>query len=175
MVRIRANAWESGRGWSAVVNADAIIADVERMQPVALRGEILSLCSYACPTRSSFIPSDDAKRDARQVRHCDRPARGRLIARWPGAWGCQRGGWRHPGRTQPSRPLAWCISTDSQGRAAGELFPPSRRSRQPIGLDSNVRSYAIAVFTCSRTDSPKVSIWWPQGEEVRTKHLGSDD
>jgi hypothetical protein len=55
-----------------VVNADAIIADVDRMQPVALRGEILSLCSYVCSTSSSF-PSDDAKRDARQVRHCDRP------------------------------------------------------------------------------------------------------
>jgi hypothetical protein len=45
------------RSWrSAVVNADVIIADVERMLPVALRGEILSLCSYACPTSSSFIP-----------------------------------------------------------------------------------------------------------------------
>jgi hypothetical protein len=66
------------RSWrSAVVNADVIIADVERMLPVALRGEILSLCSYACPTSSSFIPSDDAKRDAARFAAVTAPQAGR--------------------------------------------------------------------------------------------------
>jgi hypothetical protein len=36
MVRMRATAWKSGWCRSAVVNADAIIADAERVQPVAL-------------------------------------------------------------------------------------------------------------------------------------------
>jgi hypothetical protein len=31
-------------------------ADAERVQPVALGGEILSLCRYAFRTSSSFIP-----------------------------------------------------------------------------------------------------------------------
>jgi hypothetical protein len=44
MVRIRATAWESGSCRSAVVNTDAIIADTERGQSVAVGGGILLLC-----------------------------------------------------------------------------------------------------------------------------------
>ena len=41
---LRATAREFGSCQSAVVEADAIIADAERVQPVVLGGEILWLC-----------------------------------------------------------------------------------------------------------------------------------
>jgi hypothetical protein len=65
-----------------VVDVDAIITDAERVQAVALGGEILLPCRYACVTHQEFIrsPAMTLTGAPRQVLHFDGPQGGPLAA-----------------------------------------------------------------------------------------------
>jgi hypothetical protein len=77
---MRATAWESVRA-GHVVNADAIIADAERMQPVALGVRSCRSVDTRAPQVVRSSPPMTRSGDVRQVRHCDRPQAGRLATR----------------------------------------------------------------------------------------------
>ena len=73
------NPVRAGQPWS---NADAIIADAERVQPVVLGGEIFIALLIRVPHKWFVHPPPmRLSGDVCQVRHCDRPQAGRLTGR----------------------------------------------------------------------------------------------